>query len=121
MVSWLIVEYTEDAPAMYVMQGDHRHLGPILLKDLLNIEHQVHSVLIRSVFFPPDQVKFPYSGSLWIKEHGTFLTLRASKHGTSNKPVLHGIGMTFPQPPTLQHQQSFLQWLMKSYTMDIRC
>jgi hypothetical protein len=28
--------------------------------------------------------------------------------------------MNFPQPPTLQHQQSVLQWLIKSYTKDFR-
>ena len=29
--------------------------------------------------------------------------------------------MTFPQMPTLQHQQSVLQWLIKFYTKDFRC
>ena len=117
VINWLTDEYTEDAPVEYERYGGSI-FGPIPLKGLQNITQDVPvtALEICCAFFPPDQVKFPYRSWLWIKDECALVRIKASTCSTPNKPVLHGIGISFGAPPTLQHQQSVLQWLIKAST-----
>ena len=96
VIKWLTDEYTEDAPVEYERYGGSI-FGPIPLKGLQNITQDVPvtALEIRCAFFPPDQVKFPYRSWLWIKDKCELVRIKASTRSTSNKPALHGIGISF--------------------------
>ena len=123
VINWLTDEYTEDAPADYKRYGGSI-FGPIPLKELRNITQDVPvtAVKIRCAFFSPEQVKFRYCSWLWIKDECVLVHIKASTRSTSDKPELHRIGISFGfgANPTLQHQQSVLWWLIKSYSKDCR-